>query len=105
MDQPNAYSQDTKDILKKRFWMTPPYENYTLGYDNLINISKIYNEWLKVTVLDNSMIFCKLSEHIKPTVENFADDAHFTDRGKKLVSNHLYNCLKNNLLELNNVFN
>ena len=85
--------------------MTPPYENYTLEYDNLISISKIYNEWLETTILNNSIIFCKLSERIKPTIENFADDVHFTDKGKKLVSNYLYNCLKNNFSKLNNVFN
>jgi len=105
VDQPNAYSPETKEVLKKRFWMTPPYENYTLEYDNLISISKIYNEWLEITILNNSMIFCKLSERIKPTIENFADDVHFTDKGKKLVSNYLYNCLKNNFSKLNNVFN
>ena len=47
MDQPNAYKDDISKNLKSRLWMTPLFKDYTLPFEDLKNISKLYNTWLQ----------------------------------------------------------
>ena len=47
LDQPTAYKKNISTKLKKRLWMTPPNQNYTLVFDDLIFVSSFYNNWLK----------------------------------------------------------
>ena len=93
-DQPNAYKKNVSLRLKNRFWMTPPYQKYTLSLGNLEKISKLYNNWLKTNVNKNNLNFCLLSEYFEPSTDNFYDDAHFAENGSKKVAKILTNCLK-----------
>ena len=93
-DQPNAYKKNVSLRLKNRFWMTPPYQKYTLSLENLEKISKLYNNWLKTNVNKNNLNFCLLSEYFEPSTDNFYDDAHFAENGSKKVAKILTNCLK-----------
>ena len=95
-DQPNAYKNSVSLELKNRFWMTPPYQKYTLTVENLEKISTLYNNWLKTNVNKNILNFCSLSEYFEPNFENFIDDAHFAENGSKKVAKVLTDCLKNN---------
>ena len=36
--QPTGYQKDANEEFKKRFWMTPPYRPYTLGFENMVDI-------------------------------------------------------------------
>ena len=47
LDQPTAYKKDISNKLKKRLWMTPPNQDYTLVFEDLIFTSSVYNNWLK----------------------------------------------------------
>ena len=94
IDQPTGYKKNVSAELKKRFWMTPPYQDYTLSLDNLIQISSLYNNWLRDYTANNNLNFCSLSERMKPTTDNFLDDAHFSENGSKRVAEILSKCVK-----------
>ena len=88
-DQPTAYKNSVSLKLKNRFWMTPPYQKYTLTLENLEKVSTLYNDWLKVNVSKNNLNFCLLSEYLEPNTDNFYDDAHFAENGSKKVAKKL----------------
>ena len=94
IDQPTGYKKNVSAELKKRFWMTPPYQDYTLSLDNLIQISSLYNNWLRDYTANNNLNFCSLSERMEPTTDNFLDDLHFSENGSKRVAKILSKCVK-----------
>ena len=61
MDQPVAYQMQITEKLKKRLWMTPPNQKYTLSLKNLNNISELYNSWLKKETSKRNLNFSMLS--------------------------------------------
>ena len=71
MDQPNAYKIDISENLKSRLWMTPLFQDYALPFDDLMNISNLYNNWLKDEVLRNNINFVPLSSKIPPNLNIF----------------------------------
>ena len=93
-DQPTGYDENVSAELKKRFWMTPFYQDYTLSLDNLIQISSLYNNWLREYITNNNLNFCSLSEKFEPNTDNFFDDAHFSENGSKKVAKILSECVK-----------
>ena len=97
MDQPNAYKTNISDKLKSRLWMIPPFQNYTLPFDDLISISGFYNEWLRKKITDNNLNFLSLSSKIPPNLNYLFDDVHFTENGSKMVSDILFNYIINNI--------
>jgi hypothetical protein len=97
MDQPNAYKTNISDELKSRLWMIPPFQNYTLPFDDLISISGFYNEWLRKKITDNNLNFLSLSSKIPPNLNYLFDDVHFTENGSKMVSDILFNYIINNI--------
>ena len=94
VDQPTGYKKNVSEKLKKRFWMTPFYQDYTLSLDNLIQISSLYNNWLREYTINNNHNFCSLSEKLEPNTDNFFDDAHFSENGSKKVAKILSECVK-----------
>ena len=97
MDQPNAYKIDISENLKSRLWMTPLFQDYALPFDDLMNISNLYNNWLKDEVLRNNINFVPLSSKIPPKLEYFFDDVHFTEKGSIMVSELLFKYIKDNI--------
>tara|TARA_Y100000992_G_C21152565_1_gene436978 strand:- start:547 stop:849 length:303 start_codon:yes stop_codon:yes gene_type:complete len=97
MDQPNAYKENISKDLKARLWMTPLFQDYALPFDDLMSISKLYNNWLQDEVLKNNLHFVSLSDSIPPSLEYFFDDVHFTEQGSKEVSNLLFDYIKKNI--------
>ncbi len=97
MDQPNAYKIDISENLKSRLWMTPLFQDYALPFDDLMNISNLYNNWLKDEVLRNNINFVPLSNKIPPKLEYFFDDVHFTEKGSIMVSEILFKYIKDNI--------
>ena len=89
LDQPTAYKKNISTKLKKRLWMTPPNQNYTLVFDDLILVSSFYNNWLKKIIIDNKLNFLLLSDQINASTEHLTDDCHFTENGSKKISDVL----------------
>lgn len=93
LNQPSAYSAQLTDELKKRLWMTPPNEEYTLDIASLIHISNLYNIELKRLASNNDIYFCDIASQIKPTTNYFYDDVHFNEKGSVKVANAVLECL------------
>jgi len=93
LDQPTAYKKNISSKLKKRLWMTPPNQDYTLSLDDLISISTVYNSWLKQKVTENKLNFCLLSNKIEANTSDLTDDCHFSENGSKKVSDVLMRCI------------
>ena len=89
LDQPTAYKKNISNKLKKRLWMTPPNQDYTLSLDDLIFTSSIYNNWLRKKVTDNKLNFHLLSDKIEANTDYLNDDCHFSENGSEEVSNAL----------------
>ena len=77
--------------------MTPFYQDYTLSLDNLIEISSLYNNWLRQYIINNNLNFCSLSEKLEANTDNFFDDAHFAENGSEKVAKVLSECIKFNI--------
>jgi len=101
INQPTGYNIKVSDKLKKRFWMTPPKQDFTLDLDSLIHISSVYNNYLEKIIKKNQLNFCDLSSRIEPNTKYLIDDAHFTEEGSSIVSKVISDCLKKKLLSEN----
>jgi lysophospholipase L1-like esterase len=97
MDQPNAYKDDISKNLKSRLWMTPLFKDYTLPFEDLKNISKLYNTWLQKKVIKNNLHFVALSKKIPPNLNYFFDDVHLTENGSKRISDLLFDYIRENI--------
>ena len=97
MDQPNAYKDDISKNLKSRLWMTPLFKDYTLPFEDLKNISKLYNAWLQKKVIKNNLHFVALSKKIPPNLNYFFYDVHLTENGSKRISDLLFDYIKENI--------
>ena len=93
LDQPTAYKKNISEKLKKRLWMTPPNENYTLNLNDLIFISSFYNNWIQAEINYNKLHFCSLSKKIEANTNFLIDDCHFSENGSKRVSDVLTSCI------------
>lgn len=93
MDQPNAYSTSLSVELRKRLWMTPPFADYTLGMDDMIHLSRLYNDWMAQAVRSNGLAFCPLADKIPKTIEYLTDDCHFNENGARRVAEVVTGCL------------
>ena len=96
LDQPTAYKKSISNKLKKRLWMTPPNQDYTLSLDDLIYTSSIYNAWLKKKITDNKLNFFLLSDKIEANTDYLLDDCHFTENGSKKLSDILTSYINSN---------
>jgi len=95
MTQPNAYKKNISLGLKKRLWMTPPNEDYTLVFSSLINISTLYNDWLLDFGKSKEISVCDLNKEIQPSTKYFYDDVHFNEQGSVKVAALVARCVKN----------
>jgi lysophospholipase L1-like esterase len=101
INQPTGYNTKVSDKLKKRFWMTPPNQDFTLDLDSMIHISSIYNNYLENIIKKNQLSFCDLSSSIEPNTKYLIDDCHYTEKGSSKVSKVISECLKKKLISEN----
>lgn len=94
VNQPSAYHVDISPDLKKRLWMTPPNEVYTLDLNSLISIASTYNQWLVNFSLSQNIPVCNIANQIPATTKFLFDDVHFTEAGSTLVMKKIFNCLE-----------
>jgi lysophospholipase L1-like esterase len=93
LESPNAYNKKVSNKLKKNFWQTPPNANYSINLEGLVNISILYNNWLKEIVEKNNFLFCEINKFLEPTEKNFYDDSHLNPQGSKKFSEIVYKCI------------
>jgi lysophospholipase L1-like esterase len=96
-NQPTAYKKAATDEMKSRFWVTPMSEVYTLSFDSLVHVARIYNEYLPAYANKNKHTGCELSNQIDPTLEYFWDDLHFTIKGANKVGEVIFGCVMKTL--------
>ncbi len=94
--QPTAYQKGFDPKLKSKFWMTPPFEEYTLDIDSLIQISSIYNNYLRQFTAATNNYLCDISLEIPPSSEYFLDDCHFTEKGSEVIADLILSCVIRN---------
>ena len=96
----NAYSKNVSTQLKRNFWQTPPNTDYSLSLKSLVNVSDLYNGFLKQIVEKNSFLFCQLNKFLEPTEKIFYDDSHINPQGSKKISEIVYKCINSKKLKL-----
>lgn len=93
VNQPNAYSPDISEALRKRLWMTPAGESYTLKLPDLQRLASVYNSWLISAATQRGMQVCDIASAVPPTLDYMYDDCHFNEGGARLVASLLASCL------------
>ena len=97
LDQPNSYNKNISKNLKDRIWGTPPNVDYTLTFDSMINISNLYNKWIKKRISEENLLMFSVSEKIPPSLKYFSDDSHYTELGSNLLARELHEFIMNNI--------
>ena len=92
--QPTGYSLAAEESLKKRFWMTPSHEKYTLPLEELIQFADAYNSFLVRSAAANGFPVCDIASQIPPTTEFFDDDCHYSEVGTQRVAKLLSDCFQ-----------
>ena len=92
VSQPTSYDPQVDDAFKSYYWMTPPYESYTVDFASLLHISQLYNNQLKTFANSNNIPFCDLASMTQPNEDYFYDDTHYNQSGGKKIAEHLYTC-------------
>ena len=93
LTHPTAYSRDIAPELKRRLWMTPPNQPFTVTLDSLIHVSGLYNDWLYAAAKESGFEACDLGSQIPPTTDYLYDDCHFNEGGAKRVAELLRACI------------
>ena len=96
LTQPNGYKKEAKKEYKKLFWLTPPEENFTLDFESLIYISKLYNNYMIEFANQNNKLLCDLDSKILPSTKHMYDDTHYNTKGAEIFSKSLLNCIDEN---------
>jgi hypothetical protein len=93
----NAYKKNVDVNIKNNFWMTPPNVQYSLSLNDLIYVSELFNNWLKIEVNRNKFNFCNVGNNLEPSKFFFYDDAHLNPNGSRKLSEIIFKCIKDNL--------
>ena len=91
--QPNAYQPEITQDLKRRLWMTPPNEKYTVTVDAANSVATLYNKWLLSFAEATKHPVCDVASHIPPSTDYLIDDCHFNPKGSRLVAETLKSCI------------
>jgi lysophospholipase L1-like esterase len=91
--QPTGYRTGASDDYRSGFWMTPPYENYSLTFDSMRHIAALYNDWLRAFGARENMPVCDATIWIEPSYRHLYDEVHFNVAGAKAMADGLARCL------------
>lgn len=95
VNQPVGYQKDASENFKNKFWMTPPYKDYTLKLDNMIDIASLYNTYLIHFANENDHFACDAAPKLVSTKDTFYDDCHFNTMGANKMSKVVKECVSN----------
>jgi lysophospholipase L1-like esterase len=94
INQPTGYSNSASEDFKEGFWMTPPYQPYTLSFDSMVYIASFYNSYLSTFAKEHHHYFCDAAANLSPSYDNFYDDCHFNENGAKNMSYVVEKCIE-----------
>ena len=100
IEQPTAYAADIEAGLRRRLWMTPTSENYTLSLDDMRRTAATYNAFLADAARKAGLPFCATVPSFPSRLAFFYDDCHFTTEGSRRLAGIVSTCL----LDLRNSF-
>jgi lysophospholipase L1-like esterase len=93
LTQPNAYAEGASQDIKDLFWMTPSNAPYTLTFESLVHLARLYNRALIDFAIQHHHPFCDVAAQVGPTTEYFTDEVHFTIAGAARVAEIVTPCL------------
>jgi lysophospholipase L1-like esterase len=85
MTQPTGYRDAATDDFKRGFWMTPAEARYTLDFQSMVHISKLYNDFIVQIGDAHGIPVIDLVKDIQPSYDYLYDDAHFNLNGAKEI--------------------
>ncbi|NOZ87749.1 MAG: SGNH/GDSL hydrolase family protein [Deltaproteobacteria bacterium] len=95
LTQPNGYKPKSSKDFRAGFWMTPPQEDYTLTFDSLVHLARMYNSFLLSFAKNHEQWSCDLDADVPPSFDYMYDECHFNEKGAALVSSLLFECIRN----------
>jgi lysophospholipase L1-like esterase len=93
LSQPHAYGEGASEELKRRFWMTPPFEKYTLDFESLATIAATYNSFLLGLAREHGLGACDTAARMSTRLDGFYDDCHLNEAGARAFAEGLAECL------------
>ncbi|MAE97159.1 MAG: hypothetical protein CL910_21120 [Deltaproteobacteria bacterium] len=93
LTQPTGYRPGTGDAFKERLWMTPMFASYSLTFESMVHIARLYNDYWLELAEQWSMPLCDLEAQVEPSLEYFYDDVHFNVAGSRKAADYLQRCL------------
>jgi lysophospholipase L1-like esterase len=97
--QPSAYREEAPEEMRRRFWMTPLNEPYTLDFPSMIRTADLYNDHLVNFASERRVGICDTAAEMPPSTEYFYDDCHFNVGGAALFADLMAGCLSDQYRE------
>jgi len=97
--QPSGYQAGASEEYKNGFWMTPPNQSYTLDFQSMVTIAKLYNNYLVDYARSHNHDICDAAPELAPSYDAFYDDCHFNTEGARKLSEVIAKCAENILLQ------
>jgi hypothetical protein len=94
LTQPSGYQETASSDYKRLFWMTPPFANYTLDFESMIYLSRLYNNYIRDFAGRYKVPICDIAKDLGPSPSIFYDDCHFTLEGSHAVAKLVSPCLE-----------
>ncbi len=91
--QPAGYRPGATADYRAGFWMTPPYERYTLSFEDMARIASLYNDWLIDFGTREGIPVCDSTGWTEPGFRHFYDDVHLNVAGAGAMAEGLAWCL------------
>ena len=91
--QPHAYAESAPPEMRREFWMTPPYADYTLDLGSMQHVADLYNDYLIRQARERGFEVCDIASEMSPTFDSFYDDVHFNTPGAERVAQLLLPCV------------
>lgn len=93
LTQPTGYRPGTDEAFKERLWMTPMFASYSLTFESMVHIARLYNDYWLELAEQWKLPLCDLEVQVRPSLEYFYDDVHFNWAGSRKAADFLQGCL------------
>ncbi len=90
---PHSFKPGIRREYMERFWMTPPFEEYTLSFESMAHVAAMYNRFTFRVAEEAGIPVCDLEAEMAPSLDNFYDEMHFNLAGSGRAAEALHPCL------------